>query len=75
MSLQREWNPDPQSLPFARHIQTHALVSLVQKGLRYHELQSSIDKVCLRDTPVTPKMDPWACNLAIRDLRQRHDPN
>jgi hypothetical protein len=45
VSLQRAWYPDPQALPFARHIKTHALVSLVQKGLQYHELESSIDKV------------------------------
>ncbi|KAJ5082882.1 hypothetical protein N7532_011925 [Penicillium argentinense] len=44
VSLQRAWYPDPQSLPFARHIKTHALVSLVQKGLQYHELESSLDK-------------------------------
>lgn len=50
MALQRGWYPDPQSLPFASHIKTHALVSLVQKGLAYHELESSIDKVGLRDT-------------------------
>ncbi|KAJ5136125.1 hypothetical protein N7448_004679 [Penicillium atrosanguineum] len=50
VSLQRAWYPDPQSLPFARHIQTHALVSLVQKGLQYHNLESSIDKVRSRDT-------------------------
>ena len=43
--LQRAWNEDPQSLPFAPHIKTHALVSLVQKGLHYHELEQSIDKV------------------------------
>ena len=49
VSLQRAWYPDPQALPFARHIKTHALVSLVQKGLQYYELESSIDKVCLRD--------------------------
>lgn len=49
MSLQRAWYSDPQNLPFARHIKTHALVSLVQKGLQYHELESSIDKVGLRD--------------------------
>ncbi|KAF7713666.1 Uncharacterized protein PECH_001140 [Penicillium ucsense] len=44
VSLQRAWYPNPQTLPFARHIKTHALVSLVQKGLQYHELESSIDK-------------------------------
>ncbi|KAJ6029285.1 hypothetical protein N7460_003863 [Penicillium canescens] len=44
VSLQRAWCPDPQTLPFAPYIKTHALVSLVQKGLQYHELQSSLDK-------------------------------
>lgn len=43
--LQRAWNHDPQSLPFAPYIRTHALVSLVQKGLQYHELEQSFDKV------------------------------
>lgn len=43
--LQRAWNHDPQSLPFAPYIRTHALVSLVQKGLQYHELEKSLDKV------------------------------
>ncbi|PLB34539.1 WD40 repeat-like protein [Aspergillus candidus] len=44
VTLQRAWNRDPQSLPFAPHIKTHALVSLVQKGLQYHELEHSFDK-------------------------------
>ncbi|KAJ5086902.1 hypothetical protein NUU61_008209 [Penicillium alfredii] len=55
VSLQRAWFPDPQNLPFAPYIRTHALVSLVQKGLQYHELESSIDKVrgqCHRHSPV-----------------------
>lgn len=43
--LQRAWNRDPQNLPFAPYIKAHALVSLVQKGLHYHELEHSIDKV------------------------------
>lgn len=47
MTLQRAWFPDPQSLPFAPYIKTHALVSLVQKGLQYHEMESSLDKVCV----------------------------
>ena len=47
--LQRAWNEDPQSLPFAPYIKAHALVSLVQKGLHYHELEHSIDKVRLVD--------------------------
>ncbi|KAJ0416166.1 hypothetical protein BJY00DRAFT_292223 [Aspergillus carlsbadensis] len=44
VTLQRAWNHDPQSLPFAPYIRTHALVSLVQKGLQYYELEKSLDK-------------------------------
>lgn len=44
MTLQRAWNHDPQSLPFAPYIKTHALVSLVQKGLQYYELEQSLDQ-------------------------------
>ncbi|TPR02568.1 Aminotransferase class I and II family protein [Aspergillus niger] len=44
LTLQRAWNQDPQSLPFAPYIKTHALVSLVQKGLQYHELEHSLDR-------------------------------
>jgi hypothetical protein len=62
VSLQRAWFPDPQSLPFARHIKTHALVSLVQKGLQYHELESSLDKVCARDTTL------WSHHLVCFDF-------
>ncbi|PWY88450.1 WD repeat protein [Aspergillus heteromorphus CBS 117.55] len=43
LTLQRAWNLDPQSLSFAPYIKTHALVSLVQKGLQYHELEHSVD--------------------------------
>jgi len=44
--LQREWGlSNPDSLPFARHIRTHALVSLVQKGLQYYEIETSLDQV------------------------------
>ncbi|KAL4920295.1 WD40-repeat-containing domain protein [Aspergillus aurantiobrunneus] len=44
VTFQRAWNRDPQTLPFAPYIRTHALVSLVQKGLQYHELEKSLDK-------------------------------
>ena len=43
--LQRAWNPEPQNLPFAPYIRTQALITLVQKGLQYHELERSIDQV------------------------------
>ncbi|KAE8553686.1 hypothetical protein EYB25_005068 [Talaromyces marneffei] len=42
--LQRAWLANPQTLPFASHIKTHALVSLVQKGLQYHEIEQSLDE-------------------------------
>ncbi|KAL4892606.1 WD40-repeat-containing domain protein [Aspergillus ambiguus] len=53
VTLQRAWNRDPQSLPFAPYIKTHALVSLVQKGLQYYELEQSLDKDGNR-TPFPP---------------------
>lgn len=45
VKLQRDWLSDPQSLPFAQHIKTHALVSLIQKGLQYHQIEQSFDQV------------------------------
>ncbi|KAI9820673.1 MAG: hypothetical protein M1827_005042 [Pycnora praestabilis] len=44
IKLQCDWNRDPQSLAFAPHIKTHALVSLVQKGLQYYEIERTIDQ-------------------------------
>lgn len=43
--LQRAWLANPQALPFASHIKSHALVSLVQKGLQYYEIEKSLDQV------------------------------
>ncbi|OJJ40321.1 hypothetical protein ASPWEDRAFT_203403 [Aspergillus wentii DTO 134E9] len=51
--LQRAWYHDPQSLPFAPYIKSHALVSLVQKGLQYHDLEHSLDKEG-NPTPISP---------------------
>ena len=45
VKLQRDWIPDPQTLPFAQHIKTHALVVLVQKGLQYYEIEQSMIQV------------------------------
>lgn len=72
VSLQRAWNPDPQSLPFARHIKTHALVSLVQKGLQYHELESSIDKVCSRDHSAACRSAFCLLRLALRLINTQY---
>ncbi|KAI4193188.1 MAG: hypothetical protein LQ348_002935 [Seirophora lacunosa] len=44
VKLQRDWIQDPQALPFAQHIKTHALVLLVQKGLQYYEIERSINQ-------------------------------
>lgn len=46
VKLQRDWKVDAESLPFAHNIKGQALVSLVQKGLRYHHLSLTIDEVC-----------------------------
>lgn len=45
VKLQRDWISDPQTLPFAQFIKTHALVVLVQKGLQYYEIEQSINQV------------------------------
>ena len=45
VKLQRDWLLDPQTLPFAQHVKAHALVSLVQKGLQYHQIEQSLDQV------------------------------
>ena len=45
VKLQRDWLLDPQSLPFAQHIKTHALVSLIQKGLQYYQIEQSLGQV------------------------------
>ena len=46
VKLQRDWFNDPQSLPFADHIKSHALVSLVSKGLQYHQCEQTLNQVC-----------------------------
>ncbi|KAL8769300.1 MAG: hypothetical protein Q9209_004682 [Squamulea sp. 1 TL-2023] len=44
VKLQRDWNQDPQSLPYAQDTKTHALVRLVQKGIQYYEIERSINQ-------------------------------
>lgn len=40
VKLQAEWNqPNPQSLDFARNVKDHALVSILQRGLLWHEAE------------------------------------
>jgi hypothetical protein len=40
LSLQREWKTEePQHLDFAPHVKHHALVSVLQRGLLYHDIE------------------------------------
>ncbi|KAI9833415.1 MAG: hypothetical protein M1826_007513 [Phylliscum demangeonii] len=43
VKLQRDWNVDPQRLPFADFVKTHALVTLLHKGLQYCELERLVE--------------------------------
>lgn len=52
VKLQRDWRVDAESLPFAKSIRGHALISLVQKGLRYHHLSLTIDEVRVSSHPM-----------------------
>lgn len=51
VKLQRDWMADPQGLPFAQFMKSHALVTLVQKGLLYHEIEKSLEQVMLHSNP------------------------
>ncbi|KAI9848248.1 MAG: hypothetical protein M1838_000604 [Thelocarpon superellum] len=55
VKLQRDWTEDPQGLPFGQYIKTHALVTLVQKGLQYHEVEQSLDQ---HGQPLTSTTEP-----------------
>lgn len=72
VKLQRDWLVDPQTLPFAQRIKTHALVSLVQKGLEYHQIEQSVGQVscrspCLLFSPL--RLD--SLGIGIHHRRQR----
>lgn len=56
MKLQRDWNIDPEGLPFAKHIKGKALVNLVQKGLRYHHLSVTVDENGQQTKQLSPSM-------------------
>jgi hypothetical protein len=55
--LQRDWGQDPEALSFAPHVQTHALIALVQKGLQFYDLERSIDQA-RRPPPARPSTRP-----------------
>ena len=45
----RDWKVEAEELPFSKHVKGQALISLVQKGLRYHHLSLTIDEVMMLD--------------------------
>lgn len=46
VKLQAEWDiVDPQSLDFAPHVQSHALVHILQRGLLFHEAERKAARV------------------------------
>ena len=53
--LQQYWLRDPQDLPFAPKIERKALISLVQKGLKYNQIEHS--KVRISVTPGEVSID------------------
>jgi WD40 repeat protein len=69
--LQRAWNPNPQALPFAPYIKTHALVSLVQKGLQYHDIEQSLDKACPELGRADAAMHPDE-RVSNQDIQEGH---
>ena len=58
VKLQRDWRlgAEPEQLPFAKHIKGQALVSLVQKGLRYHHLSLTVDENGQQTKSLAPAM-------------------
>lgn len=45
LHLSRCWIRDPQALPFARHVQPHTLINLLQDGLWFDKLQAEAANV------------------------------
>jgi len=56
VKLQRDWKVDTESLAFSKHIKGQALVSLVQKGLRYHHLSLTVDENGQQTKTLVPSM-------------------
>lgn len=59
VKLQRDWKitgSEPERLSFAKHIKGQALVTLVQKGLRYHHLSLTVDENGQQTKPLVPSM-------------------
>ena len=70
VKLQRDWLIDPQTLPFAQHIKTHALVSLIQKGLQYYQIEQSLDPVS-HNTPVNNDLFSKVPSPAVENLHHQ----
>ncbi|KFY41461.1 hypothetical protein V495_04921 [Pseudogymnoascus sp. VKM F-4514 (FW-929)] len=82
VKLQSEWDvSDPQSLDFAPHVNNHALVAVLQRGLLYHEAerlsaQSRRGAVAAPPAtgffgPVAPLSPPLASSDEIANARKR----
>lgn len=56
MKLQRDWKVDIDNLSFAKYIKGQALISLVQKGLRYHHLSLTVDENGQQTKSLVPTM-------------------
>lgn len=82
VKLQRDWKVDTESLPFAKHIKGQALVSLVQKGLRYHHLSLTVDENGQQTKTLVPSMfffgpesaRPDTTSVQRESLLKEHDP-
>ncbi|KFY86057.1 hypothetical protein V500_07905 [Pseudogymnoascus sp. VKM F-4518 (FW-2643)] len=82
VKLQSEWDvSDPQSLDFAPHVNNHALVAVLQRGLLYHEAerlsaQSRRGAVAVAPAtgffgPVAPLSPPLASSDEIANANAR----
>lgn len=56
MKLQRDWKVDTNNLSFSKYIKGQALISLVQKGLRYHHLSLTFDENGQQTKALVPSM-------------------
>ena len=54
--MQRDWKVDIDNLAFAKYVKGQALISLVQKGLRYHHLSLTVDENGQQTKSLSPSM-------------------
>ena len=46
LQLSRSWIRDPETLPFAKNVIPHALISILQDGLWFDKLQADVTQAC-----------------------------